>query len=139
AFIPEAVVERWRHWRNENDAGWQAHVELGHQRLAGFIERAAAATILQHHQYYDGSGFPRRESWDGVKRGLIGERIPVFARIVTVADQYDALRFQPDGTVWPPVRVLRTLLSVAMSRRLDPTPLKALLRVVPAYSPGSRV
>jgi len=39
-------------------------------------------TILSHHEHYDGSGYPRK---------LKGEEIPLFARIVTIADMWDAL------------------------------------------------
>ena len=37
--------------------------------------------VLHHHEYYDGSGYPK---------GLAGEQIPVSARIVALADIYDA-------------------------------------------------
>lgn len=39
-------------------------------------------TVLQHHERYDGSGYPY---------GLEGEQIDVFARIVAIADVYDAM------------------------------------------------
>lgn len=38
--------------------------------------------VLHHHEQYDGSGYPY---------GLAGEQIPLLARIVTVADAYDAM------------------------------------------------
>jgi putative two-component system response regulator len=43
----------------------------------------AQEVALSHHECWDGSGYPR---------GLAGEEIPLAARIVTVADVYDALR-----------------------------------------------
>jgi len=43
---------------------------------------AVVKAILHHHEKYDGTGYPR---------GLTGEAIPVEARIVTIADVYDAL------------------------------------------------
>lgn len=43
---------------------------------------AVVKAILHHHEKYDGTGYPR---------GLAGEAIPVEARIVTIADVYDAL------------------------------------------------
>jgi len=38
--------------------------------------------VLHHHEHYDGSGYPY---------GLAGENIPLLARIVTIADAYDAM------------------------------------------------
>lgn len=39
--------------------------------------------ILHHHEWYNGAGYPK---------GLIGEEIPLGARILTVADAYDAMK-----------------------------------------------
>ena len=44
--------------------------------------KAAAMISLQHHERYDGTGYPE---------GLRGESIHIYARITTVADVYDAL------------------------------------------------
>lgn len=41
-----------------------------------------ADIVYSHHEYYDGSGYPR---------GLKGEEIPLFARIMTIADSFDAM------------------------------------------------
>jgi len=38
--------------------------------------------VLYHHERYDGTGYPK---------GLKGEKIPIFARIVAIADSYDAM------------------------------------------------
>lgn len=45
--------------------------------------RAAVARIIyHHHEHYDGSGYPD---------GLSGEEIPLLARVISVADSYDAM------------------------------------------------
>lgn len=44
--------------------------------------RTVAPAILHHHERWDGSGYPE---------GLAGEEIPLFARIIAVADAYDAM------------------------------------------------
>ena len=51
-------------------------------KQAGFDAAIVSAVALQHHERYNGEGYPR---------GLKGERIHEFARIVAVADTYDAI------------------------------------------------
>ena len=75
------------------------------------ILRAASIIAHQHHEKYDGSGYPR---------GLQGEEIHVYARIVAVADVFDALMhsrvYKP---AWPVDQVIAHLKSVSGSH-LDP-------------------
>lgn len=56
-------------------------VELAYSR---FLE-TAAEIALGHHEWFDGSGYPA---------GIAGKKIPLSARIVAIADVYDALRTQ---------------------------------------------
>ena len=61
------------------------HPKIGHELLSGSQNRfiqAGATIALRHHERYDGSGYPD---------GLIGTEIPIEARIVAVADVFDAL------------------------------------------------
>lgn len=61
------------------------HPKIGHELLSGSQNRfiqAGATIALRHHERYDGSGYPD---------GLSGADIPIEARIVAVADVFDAL------------------------------------------------
>ena len=61
------------------------HAETGYNILCNSeseLIRVAALTALSHHEKYDGSGYPK---------GLIGDDIPIYGRIVAVADVFDAL------------------------------------------------
>jgi HD-GYP domain-containing protein (c-di-GMP phosphodiesterase class II)/GGDEF domain-containing protein len=59
------------------------HPRIGHRIVAGIPALAGIApAILHHHERYDGGGYPA---------GLEGERIPLEARIVGVADSFSAM------------------------------------------------
>jgi len=69
-----------------NDANWtemKKHPEVGYEIVKEivFLKNSAKA-ILYHHEKIDGSGYPY---------GIKGDKIPLFAKILTVADSYDAM------------------------------------------------
>lgn len=80
------------------ESEWQVmrqHTVIGHEILSGSDSkymRTGAIIALHHHEKYDGSGYPD---------GLAGEDIPIEARIVAVADVFDALTtVRPYKTAW---------------------------------------
>jgi putative two-component system response regulator len=74
----------------------RTHPVLGYKLLNGSASRvlqAGADIALGHHEKFDGSGYPS---------GLVGEAIPIFSRIVAVADVFDALTSErPYKKAWP--------------------------------------
>jgi len=61
----------------------RAHPEVGARMLQGIRSmRAALDCVLHHHERWDGTGYPS---------GLGGHEIPLEARILAVADAYDAM------------------------------------------------
>jgi putative nucleotidyltransferase with HDIG domain len=99
----------------------QEHPEKG-ARMAEAVGclRAAARVIRHHHERYDGSGYPE---------GLAGRGIPLAARIVSVADAYDAMvRGRPYKGARPPTEAVREMLSGA-NGQFDPWVVAALGRV----------
>jgi len=104
-----------------DDAEWslmRTHPELGLTLLdrAGQSSRAVLA-VLYHHERLDGSGYPY---------GLSGEAIPIEARIVAVADTYDALTSdRPYRKASSEAEARRVLIAEAASR-LDPRAVTAL-------------
>ena len=58
------------------------HPELGFAMTVDRFDRRVSEAILYHHERYDGTGYPF---------GLTGAEIPVLARIVLVADAFDAM------------------------------------------------
>ena len=79
---PDILNKAGRLTEAEMDAV-RLHPVLGVEHLAGFeLPWEIEATIRGHHERWDGTGYPD---------GLAGERIPLGARILLVADVYDAL------------------------------------------------
>jgi len=63
----------------------KAHATLGHEMLKSSdreVMKAAAIIALQHHEKWDGTGYPNR---------LKGEDIHIYGRITAIADVFDAL------------------------------------------------
>lgn len=59
------------------------HPEIGYQMLKSVDEYVTLAEyVLYHHERYDGTGYPA---------GLAGENIPLYSRIIAVADAYEAM------------------------------------------------
>jgi putative two-component system response regulator len=81
--IPDSILKKSAPLNEEEWAVMRRHPELGAERLGKFDGyREVAKIVLAHQEYYDGSGYPR---------GLKGEQIPLFARIIAVADAFHAM------------------------------------------------
>src|SRR5438105_1793286 len=107
-----------------DDAEWQVmrrHPVIGHEILKGSASkyvRMGALIALGHHEKYEGSGYPN---------GLVGDHIPLCARIVAVADVYDALTsVRPYQTAWPEQRAFEYLTAQA-ARHFEPRMAAAFL------------
>jgi len=80
---PPAILDKPGRLETRENEIMQNHVKVG-IRILEPIEsfRDLLGVVAQHHEHFDGSGYPAR---------LAGEQISLHARIVAVADAYDAL------------------------------------------------
>ncbi len=136
--IPDAVLMKAGPLTDEETAIMRRHPRIGHELLSGSQNRfiqAGAIIALRHHERYDGSGYPD---------GLVGEAIPLEARIVAVADVLDALiSRRPYKEAWTLDAAL-AFLYAQRGRLFDPRCVDALVRnrprleeVCSRYSAGS--
>lgn len=88
-----------------------------------FLEMAASIA-LGHHEWWDGTGYPRK---------LSGEAIPLEARIVAVADVYDALSSARPYKPAFPEEVVLSLMQRKVGSHFDPAVYEAFRRSLPAF------
>lgn len=100
----------------------ELHPEYGHEivRGIGFLDEARAA-ILHHHERLDGSGYPY---------GLAGDGIPESARVVAVADAFDAMTSTRSYRRGRPVPAAVEELRRCAGSQFDPRVVRALARAL---------
>lgn len=98
------------------------HPEHGVQILAhSKTMKEILPIILHHHEQQDGTGYPL---------GLKGDEIPLGARIVQVADTWDAMRSDRPYRKRLDVKVCRERLEEASGKQLDPNCVNAFLKCI---------
>jgi putative nucleotidyltransferase with HDIG domain len=81
--VPDDVLKKAERLTREERMIMNAHPVLGAQIIAPVTKLAAELPIIRHHhEWYNGSGYPDR---------LIGDEIPKLARILHVADAFEAM------------------------------------------------
>jgi len=83
--IPDAILKKPGRFNDEERAIMDSHAELGFNMIKNSqrpLLKAAAIVAHQHHEKWDGSGYPQK---------LKGEDIHIYGRITALADVFDAL------------------------------------------------
>ncbi len=123
--IPNSII---RKPAKLDAAEWEimkTHSQIGYNILSKSeapIFKMAAEIALRHHEKYDGSGYPD---------GLTGEAIPESARIVALADVFDALSMKrPYKEPWPLEKVVATIRESSGSH-FDPRLVSLFVSILP--------
>ncbi len=119
--IPDAILLKPGRLDETEFAIMKRHPQIGYEILAGSqapLLQSAATIALTHHEKFDGSGYPN---------GLAGQDIPLYGRIVAVADVFDALTSErPYKKAWSMERA-RAFLQEQSGRHFDPQLVEAFL------------
>ncbi|MDH5640376.1 MAG: HD domain-containing protein [Nitrospira sp.] len=106
----------------------QHHPRLGANLLEPFtFLREASVLIAHHHEWWDGSGYPY---------GIRGEFIPLGARILAVADAFEALQIPGAWDRSMRDRVALRILRVASGTQFDPAVVDILANTYGANGSG---
>ena len=119
--VPDRVLLKPGPLDSEERQVMEEHVVKGHRMVANMLADFGLQSlpdaaimrnlVVSHHEFLDGSGYPNH---------LRGDAVPVEARIVTVADIFDALTsVRPYKTAWSVERACEELERMARAGKLD--------------------
>jgi HD-GYP domain-containing protein (c-di-GMP phosphodiesterase class II) len=124
--IPSEIIEKPGALTEAEFAVVKRHPGIGARMVAGLDDEGLTRIVRHHHERLDGAGYPD---------GLAGARIPLGARIIAVADTFDAV------TSTRPYRAARRhkealrLLSAEAGTQLDPEAVRAFRRYYSGHRP----
>lgn len=118
--LPDALLQKPQEaLREEEISLLQRHPLLGVQLLKGLsLSQDALSVVRHHHERWDGGGYP-----DGLK----GEKIPILARIASVADTYDHLTSFPSPHETLSNAQLMAALKAESGKAFDPEIIATLI------------
>lgn len=120
--IPDAILMKPGPLTAEETETMRQHPQIGYELLSDSQNRfiqLSALIALRHQERYDGSGYPD---------GLAGEAIPLEARIVAIADVFDALMSRrPYKRAWT-IEESLAYIGENSGRHFDPRCVEAMLR-----------
>ena len=121
--VSDAVINKSSSLTDQEYAQIKQHPVIGADILKSMAEEIPGIEVgaRWHHERYDGGGYPD---------GLIGEEIPKEARIIGVADAYDAMTSRRSYRDALPQAVVRSELVKGMGKQFDPVYAKLMIQMM---------
>lgn len=121
--VPREIIGKSaQNWTRQETRLFQRHAELGYEltrNIPGFEE--IANVVLCHHEAYDGSGYP------GSRRG---DKIPLGARIIAIANLFDRVMFPRGGAFFASRGQAKGVILREAGASLDPALARAFIEKV---------
>jgi response regulator RpfG family c-di-GMP phosphodiesterase len=129
--IPDAILLKPGKLTEEERAIMETHVRIGYELVCSIAFLAGSAEIvLSHHERYDGTGYPQ---------GLVGDEIPLSARMFSVADTLDAMTSDRPYRRALPYSAAREEIIRESGRQFDPKVVKGFLAIPEAVFEAIRL
>ena len=120
--IPDEIINKTSRLTDEEFATIKTHPCIGADILTKMSELPDIATGARwHHERYDGRGYPD---------GLVGDNIPLVARIICVADSYDAMTSNRSYREVLPQSVVRSEIEKGKGTQFDPIFAEIMLQII---------
>ena len=130
--LPLDLLEKAGPLSEEEYKTMKTHSELGYERLKENINISSKTKmgVYMHHENVNGSGYPL---------GLRGDQIYMFAKIIHIADVYDAITSErPYKKAQSPKEAIEFLMNNA-GKMFQPEYVKAFITYIPVYPKGRNV
>ncbi|MCL2766526.1 MAG: HD-GYP domain-containing protein, partial [Peptococcaceae bacterium] len=124
--IPDGLMEKQNTLNNQEWEEIKKHTIWGYELItkAGVLDEAVAVIALQHHENYDGSGYPE---------GISMEQIAEFAQIVSIADKFDAITSNRSyRAAYPPIEAYE-MCEAALNYFVKESVARAFMYNIAAY------
>jgi putative nucleotidyltransferase with HDIG domain len=129
--LPAGLLEKPGALSLEERREMERHSEIGEEILRNVDDYGEIAEVVRsHHERVDGTGYPDR---------LEGEEIPLLARIIAVADAYNAMTSDRPYRDAMPSRVARLRLAQAVESQFDTSVVAAFEAILATASEAYRV
>lgn len=128
--IPDTIINKEGRLTDEEFEQIKLHPYFGYQILSSIKQSPTLSVGAHyHHERYDGTGYPD---------GLSKEDIPEYARIITVADAYDAMSSTRSYRDKLPKDKIKQELKKGMGTQFDPKFAKIMLEIIKKEPDGPK-
>ena len=124
--IPNSVLHKPGKLDDDERALIEEHPVLGAWMVASIGDGHIVRTVRHHHERWDGTGYPDR---------IEGNHIPLFSRIIAVADTYDAITSTRSYRAGGSRKRALEIIKAESGKQFDPLVVEAFLTTLPARSP----
>jgi HD domain len=126
--VPDRILRKPEALTKEERSILEDHVVVGAWMVSSAGNADVVSGVRHHHEKWDGSGYPD---------GLAASEIPLFSRIIAVADTYDAITStRPYRAGADRERAIEVLRAEA-GRQFDPKVVEAFIQTLPAPVPAT--